>query len=272
MFVALFGVTALIIGVSVAVFDKSEPEMIMFTTTGHAGEYWGQMFGVYRQEGWMNGAKFYRQLDRNNIGAYCYRFKNENANGTSFIWYVGSKRDGPIHGALRSVVESETVPMQGWQFKSNHEWHTDNGTKVEIVSNEKVAGFCRPTNITISGKARRTRSYVAGVYTSTGKWSAGRQIFKHSKNPLYLFLKTDQTHWGVRASIDSNDGDNYKYAKIVSGSAPDMCPYSPKAAHIERENRTCWAYYGVNKIWKCSEDISVIAVSFVRLENNSTNG
>ena len=156
-------------------------------------------------------------------------------------------------------------------IKSNHDWHTDNGTKVEIISNEKVDnGFCEPTNINISGEAAKRLWYVKGVYKPTAEWSAGRQIFKHSNRPLYLFMKRERTHWGVRASVDNRDGKSYNVAKIVSGSAPDMCPYSPGTAIKEQENRTHWAY-GVGGKWQGSADISVVAVYFAKLDSNLTS-
>ena len=123
-----------------------------------------------------------------------------------------------------------------------------------------VYDFCglSKTNITIRKEAAKV-SYVAGVYECTAEWSSGRQIFKNFDNGLSLFMRKDKTHWGVRASIDNNV-KAYNYAKIVSGSAPDMCPTSPRTAITVRENRTHWAFGSGGK-WKGSKDISVIAIN-----------
>ena len=252
-----------------------DPELIMFTTTGMAGEYYGHMLGLYREEGEMNGAKYYRQMDRNNIGAYVYRFKPANFhrfknNHEVYVWYVGYKKDG-TDVDMKNYAASETIPNHGWEIHFNYKWHPDNGTQVELISDKNLSddNFCRATNIIISedGDAKKV-SYVGGLYYPTLEWSAGRQIFKNDENELYLFMRKGITHWGVRASIDATAGNSYRGASIVSGSAPGMCPTSPRTAETVRENRTHWAYGSKCNVggkwkgcWKGSEDNSLIEIN-----------
>ena len=216
---------------SCAVGTCGAEELIYVSSIGESPDFAGNVMGLYKLSSYHNNAPAYKQL--------------HNVPGTKpwFIYKhdIGSWLVGPELGTsrgiyLKNIDSSPSPPRSGWQyFDDDDVWTSD--PELRIINVKNTTNFiCPVVTITASGEAARKQSDSLGHFRLTGEYSAGRPIYINSNNK-YLLVHPGSINWFVGDNVDRIAG------WIKAGSAPGLCPASPRSTVNKRLNRNSWQYW-----------------------------
>ncbi len=192
---------------------------LLVTSSGPAAEYAGALLGIYKEAGTHNNCPYYKQVDIERTDGQKYVIYLCKEGG----WAMGPGLDSTIN--LKNSSKAGSIPLTGWTCFAGGKYRDDYQLRIDY--DQPLA--CGEITITASGVATVKQPECVGVYEPTQMFSAGRRVFKHPTQELYLLVKHGSTTWGVHDSVKS------KGARMISGGAPSMCPADPRA-------RTSWQY------------------------------
>ena len=128
------------------------------------------------------------------------------------------------------------------------EWRDD----LELRISRDLGLPCGDITISATGPAATLHPKCLGVYKPTGKFSAGRRIFKHVNGKRVLMTQRWKVGWGIRNN-EIKDG-----SYMISSCAPSLCPADTRAQTSGRFGYIFWQFNGKdgwengNIIVKCS--------------------
>ena len=151
----------------------------------------GDVMGLYqRMSSDYNKAPAYRQLNTVTRTQPAYLYKADFG-----YWLAGLKLGGSGAG-LQNTNRSPAPPRSGWQYYNGSGWHTDRLLSVVSIS-DTTDLICTLVNISATGAAaRRVPPDYLGQYRITEDYSAGRPIYKNSRNK-YLYVPGRKVTWHV---------------------------------------------------------------------------
>ena len=112
-------------------------------------------------------------------------------------WIVGEVWGEKIIGLLKAPVsvDPNQPPSTGWKFNNNGKFEEDQSL---TCANQPESPCCSIT-VSLSGEAKKEKSFCEGKYESTGLISMGREVNSEYQQFLYHFniisLVGVQTGW-----------------------------------------------------------------------------
>ena len=140
------------------------------------------------------------------------------------------------------------VPLTGWMFLGkDKEYEKEQDLKIS----SELHLPCSEIIIEATGDAAIKHQTSLGTYLPTVMYNAGRRVFKHKTEELYLLVHSDTSAWSVQRNVQS------KSSFLHGGRAPSMCPADTRAQVCGKTGVQLWRYsdggwkHGEIKI-KCS--------------------
>ena len=192
---------------------------LVISSLGVTAEGWaGKTFGQYEYRGLHNGYPSYRQRHSLHTSTellyYIYRGNHNN-------WWVGwclGQEDGDLYNESTSYLGNDwsfrmlscvfmcyhvcSVPQSGWRCYDG-DWRDD--PQLTVVPGELDS--CE--TVTISGADKYQR--CNGDYVTTGQYSRGVRVFKHSSRDLYLCCMPGNSYWWVTDHIEDKGPALYSH-------------------------------------------------------------
>jgi len=228
---------------------EGQPSLFELRTTGAAGEYWGDLFGLYKllpEVTGDGGSPVYRQMhDGDNAEYFLYR-----ADG---FWRMSDevgKKAGSMRTRVTFNVDQMQPPVKGWEFWDGGKFQSD----PLMECSREVTSVFDEVRVELYGAAKQKRPDFEGSYLPVAeKFNRGRWLLQHaSGSDLYLSVRTGGTNWMISSTIDGDSG------WIRSASAGTVSPASPSNSVSKRDGLTSWQYADDGK-WH-DGDIRVISI------------
>ena len=211
-------------------------KLLVSTSSSRVAEQLGHALGMFEEAGQYNHAPYYQQLSSCGHGAFLYKTgpKYEGvwllsaALGSGQAWLVSSSAPGLL-----------TPPTQGWLLASPlaedskelaGEAEDAGLSLVAVAPGGEDSHLCGAVTL---ASADPQYGGCLGLYLPTGRYSAGRAVFRSEDGARRLFVPHDASGWvlvscGGEGGAGPEGGVRLGGGALVSEGAPCMCPACPE--------------------------------------------
>lgn len=209
-------------------------KLLVSTSSSRVAEQLGHALGMFEEAGQYNLAPYYRQLSSCGPGAFLYKTGPKYAGvwllsaalGSGQAWLVSSSAPGLL-----------APPTQGWLLASplaeDSKELTGEAEDAELSLVAAAPGgedshLCGAVTL---ASADPQYGGCLGLYLPTGRYSAGRAVFRSEDGARRLFVPREAGGWvlvscGGGAGLEG--GVRLGEGALVSEGAPCMCPACPE--------------------------------------------